>query len=265
MRDFEGLLGSRIIDLTVPLSPDYPGWWPSSHPLTVARTDWYDNPRAPYFNRLVTLDEHTGTHMDAPAHFIPDPALGLPNATVAGKITTEKVELERLIVLAAVLNCSDLLDSGAPGISPVIERSRLEDFEKRTGKLNRGEGLLLYTGWSDRYYRKFPEGRAYAEMAAERTSPGWPVLEAGALEYALDRGVTLVGTDCPSVGAAQSGIENHVAGLGRAAIFIESLINLGQLPARDSLFVFLPLALIGGSGAPGRAIAFVAGTPPPKP
>jgi len=256
--DFHWLQTSKIIDLTVPLSPEYPAWWPGSRPLTVRRTDWYDNPKAPYFNRQITLDEHTGTHMDAPAHFIPDPVLGFPGAAESGKTTAEQVEVQRLVVPAAVLDCSELLLTGAPGVSPGIGRHRLEEFEARTGKLKAGEGLLLYSGWSERYYRAYPEGRSYVEIpAVDRTSPGWPALEPDALEYALDCGVVLVGTDCPSIGAAQSGKENHVAGLGRGAIFIESLTNLSQLPARGALFVFLPLLLVGGSGAPGRAVAFV--------
>lgn len=252
------LAGVRLVDLTVPLSPEHPCWWPGNIPLGVQRVGWYDNAAAPYFNRLLTLEEHTGTHMDAPAHFIPDPLLGFPRATPAGAVTAERVGLEQLIVPAAVLDATDLIDAGEPGISPRITRARLEAWEAQHGALRRGEGLLIYTGWTDRYYLPLPAGRRHADIPVlEGTVGAWPALEIDALEYVAERGAVLVGCDCPSVGTLDTIVECHYAGLGRGLVFIENLTALGQLPARGALFMFLPLKLVGGSGAPGRAAALV--------
>ena len=165
--------GIEIIDLSVPLSPEFPGCWPGNHPFAARTTSWYQDPDSPYFNRLITMEEHSGTHMDVPAHFVPGPHLNLPHSGPTSGITSEKVGLQRMIVPAVVLNATDLLSTGSPGQSPRIGRSRIEQFETVHGALCPGEGLLTYTGWSDRYYRTFPEGKHYAEIpVVERSVAG---------------------------------------------------------------------------------------------
>jgi isatin hydrolase len=208
---------------------------------------WYDEPEAPYFNRLLTLEEHTGTHMDAPAHFIPPPAP-----------TTERVALDRLVGPAAVIEVGDLAVGGDAGCSPRVEAERVEDWERKHGLLVPEDIVLLRTGWSDRHYRRLPEGDRYAKRpVVDRDVPAWPALSRQALMLIADRGVTVIGADCPSVGALDEIETMHRDGLGRGLVFIENLIGLHRLPPRGALFVFLPLKLHGGSGAPGRAVAFL--------
>lgn len=77
------------------------------------------------------------------------------------------------------------------------------------------------------------------------------------MEYVLDQGVMPIGIDCPSIGAVENALDAHLTGLNRGAVYVESLTRLDTLPVRGALFVFLPLNLVGGSGAPGRAIAFI--------
>jgi isatin hydrolase len=66
-----------------------------------------------------------------------------------------------------------------------------------------------------------------------------------------------LGVDTPSVGAAEDARPAHVAGLAHGVVFVEGLANLSELPVRGGLFAFLPLAIRGGSGAPGRAVCLV--------
>ena len=79
-----------IVDLTVALSEELPGAWPSHMPFQRKIYNWYGNApgqiqpihgfRGPYQTAWLTLDEHCGTHIDAPSHFIPPPDSGLPEA-----------------------------------------------------------------------------------------------------------------------------------------------------------------------------------------
>jgi len=64
----------------------------------------------------------------------------------------------------------------------------------------------------------------------------------------------------PGDGSATSvgGAEAHAAGLAHGLVYVESLARLSELPVRGAIFAFLPLAVRGGSGAPGRAIGLVA-------
>jgi kynurenine formamidase len=234
----------RIVDLSVPIAPGYPVW-PGNPPVVLETLRSYDEG---HFNRILSGDEHLGTHWDAPAHFIPEPA-------ERGLSTTENVALERLVVPAAVLDARDLVGSGSAGVSPKIDTARILAWENEHGRLEAGDGFLLLTGWTDLTYE--PNGREYAEAVLEGTRPPWPGLEPEAIEHLADRGVVLFGTDTPSAGPLDKVLAAHLAALGRDLVIVENLIGLAQLPPRGALFCFLPLKIVGGSGAPGRAIAFL--------
>jgi kynurenine formamidase len=51
----------------------------------------------------------------------------------------------------------------------------------------------------------------------------------------------------------------HVTGLAGGAVFVEGLAHLSELPPRGAWFCFAPVKLAYGTGAPGRAFAFVRG------
>ena len=78
-----------------------------------------------------------------------------------------------------------------------------------------------------------------------------------AISLLVERGVGLFGTDTPSAGPMQEVVDVHRIGLGAGIVYVENLIGLHQVPATGAWLVFLPLKLVGGSGAPGRAVALV--------
>jgi isatin hydrolase len=236
------------VDLSVLVAPGYPVW-PGNPEVTVDPLFALDRP--PHvFNQLLRFDEHAGTHWDAPSHFVADPA-------AAGLLETESVPLRRLITPACVLDASDLTGTGAPGQSPIIDQTRIEAWEQEHRVLASGDAFLLQTGWTDARYRTGPEGQAYAEDVVQGRAPAWPGLDTSAMELLVDRGVGTFGTDTPSAGPMQQVADVHRIGLGRGLIFIENLTGLSQLPPVGAWLVFLPLKLVGGSGAPGRAIGLV--------
>jgi kynurenine formamidase len=241
--------GFRLVDLSVRIAPDVPAIWPGNPPLELRTLHSYGGPEG-VFNRLLSADEHVGTHWDAPAHFLPD-------HRERGLLSTDDVPLERLVAPAAVIDAADLRAAARPGHSPRVTADRLARFERAHGPLRAGEAVLLRSGWSDDHYKPFPDGRRFAEAVIAGEAPPWPALGDDACRLLVDRGVGLVGFDAPSAGAFDDVAAAHRILLTANVVLVENLTGLGALPARGATFAFLPLKLAGGSGAPGRAIAMV--------
>ncbi|MCE0484693.1 MAG: cyclase family protein [Methylacidiphilales bacterium] len=248
----------RWVDLSVPLSAEHPAHWPGNIPMSVRQLGWYDNLKEPYFNRLLTMEEHTGTHFDAPPHFIPAPELGFARAAEAGRQTVEQVPIEALIKPACVIDASDLIGHAENGKSPRVTLARVKAWEESNGTLTAQDAVLLRTGWTDRFYRPGTDGKFHGNAPVlEKSVPAWPAPDREALGYLIDKGVKLFGTDCPSAGLLDEIVECHYLALGAGLLFVENLTNLAALPPRGAVFFFLPLKIVGGSGSPGRAIAAV--------
>lgn len=93
-----------VVDLTLPLAEQLPSTWPGHMPFRATVWTWFaDRPGDPqpvraqsgghYQTRWLVLDEHAGTHIDAPRHFVPPPGSGLPHAGTAGEIGVEGLPL----------------------------------------------------------------------------------------------------------------------------------------------------------------------------
>lgn len=181
----------------------------------------------------LTISEHTGTHMDAPLHFVP----GGP-----AHYGTDEIPLGRLAGRAATIDATDL------GAGDLLGPDRIRAWEAEHGPIERGDRVLVRYGWDDRWATG-PDGRRFLE--------DWPGLSGEAARYLVGKGTALVGCDTLAVDAAGSG-ENpaHHALLGNEVYVVENLKNLGVLPP-FCLFLALPLKIKGGSGSPVRAVALV--------
>ncbi|GAA4185822.1 cyclase family protein [Streptosporangium oxazolinicum] len=261
------LPGHRAVDLSLTIAEDLPCYWSTHQPFQHKTWTWFaDRPNSsgsvynrggPYTTRWMAIDEHTGTHFDAPSHFVPPPGSGLPHAGPAGEISAERVPLEQLMGAAAVIDVSGLPLAAEGGVSTLFGSEVITAWERAHGRLEPAQVVLLRTGW-DRRYLRGADGDGYLyDVVVTRKSPGWPAPDVSAIETLLDRGVRCVGIDAPSIGAAHDGAAVHVCGLSSGMVFVESLTGLGDLPARGAWFCFVPLRLEGGTGAPGRAFALV--------
>jgi kynurenine formamidase len=173
-------------------------------------------------------------------------------------MTVDQIDLTWFVGPAAVIDVTYLTDTGDPGQSPLIEADDIQRWEQKHGRIQEGEIVLLRTDWTDRHYRRPPEGNAFAyDPIIARSAPAWPAPSPEAMQYLVDRGVRCVGIDNNSMGPLQADSETHWVGLGQGVLFVERMTNLGQLPPRGAFFIFLPMKNEGGSGAPGRAIALV--------
>lgn len=211
----------------------------------------------PYYTAFLTLDEHCGTHIDAPCHFIPPPDSGLPHANEWGRVTVDKIDLSQLMGPAVVIDVTDLKDTGRDGESPEVMPDVVERFEHEHGSLGEGEIVLFRSDWDD-HYLPAPDGAAYGGGPfLSGSGPGWPAPGIACLEYLYDRGIMVVGLDGVSIGGLPNPVPPHHWGLGRGMLFIELLANLRKVPPRGAYFLYLPLNIRGGSAGPGRAVAFV--------
>ncbi len=257
----------KLVDLSVTVSEHHPSSWPEHMPFAHHNTSWFEEGElpsgalscslGPYVTHFMILDEHAGTHVDAPTHFIPPQGSGLPDEGPLGSLSAEKLDLSKLIGPAVVVDLRHLDGEAKPGESPAIASAHLEEWQERNGPFQAGEVVLLWTGWS-RHYKTGPEGRAFVhEPLVEKSRPAWPAPDASVAVLLDECGVATVGIDAPSMGSAEEGIEVHKAGLSREMAFVEMLTNLDRLPTRGATFVFLPLKIAVASGAPGRAIALL--------
>lgn len=181
----------------------------------------------------LSMSEHTGTHIDAPLHFI---------AEGPAHYGVDEISLDRLVGRAATIETTGL----EPG--DLLDADHIRSWEQEHGSIETGDKVLFRYGWDERWGTG-PEGRSFLE--------DWPGLGGDAAEYLVEKGISLVGCDTLAVDAAGS-VENpaHYALLGNEVYIAENLKNLDRL-ASFCLFAAFPLKIRGGSGSPVRAVALV--------
>jgi kynurenine formamidase len=230
----EGLIGGyEWIDLSHTLEEDIPAY-PTHARFGRALYESYEyGDDALHYG--LTMSEHTGTHMDAPIHFIRE-------GEGPAHYGTDAIPLERLAGRAATIEATDL------GAGDLLDVGRIEAWEAEHGSIEAGDKVLIRYGW-DRRWTTGPEGRRFLE--------DWPGLSGEAARYLVDKGVSLVGCDTLAIDATIN-TENpaHYALLGNEVYIVENLNNLGLLPPFCH-FLALPLKIRGGSGSPVRAVALV--------
>ena len=251
--EYRAVKAADVADLSCLLSSDLPCWWPG---LAEYQTIQYRKiGPAPWRSTMSIIDEHVGTHFDAPCHWIPALSSGLPHATIYGEITSEKVPIWQFAGEACVIDVSDILDQAPNGKSPIITKAMVQEWESKNRSLGPGDVVILRGGYDDKYYKPFPEGRRLLAEPFEGKAPVFPAPDAACIEYIVSKGVMNIANDSPSMGPAPGAPETHFAGLGAGAIYTEMLINCGDLPATGSFFIMLPPKFEGASGGPGRALA----------
>jgi len=178
--------------------------------------------------RKITIGTHTGTHVDAPRHFI------------QGGQTIENTDPEIYYGAARVLNFSGLPDKTEITLAMLQERIG-DDFPPR---------ILFRYDWESRlnsleYYSHHP------------------YLSEQACEWLVAQGIKLIGTDAPMPDDPRNGrgsekdSPNHTILLGNGVAILEYLVNLKSIPTRDFVLSAFPIRLGGCDGAPVRAVAII--------
>lgn len=255
----------RIVDLTVPIANDLPCQTPESYPFFLNVLNYYTWPRGRYIAHFISTSDHVGTHVDSPNHFVPPSTADLAGDHLAREHAAELPDTPRLSVaelpLEQLMGPADVIDvrhrcqdvpRGERTVlarSPVITEDDVRTWEREHGLIEPGDVVIFWTGWTDLYYRRFPDGYSF-----DRSHPG---LDAGVVHHLADRGVRALGIDTHGPGRLEDDVSPHWAMGLRDIASVVRLCNLGQLPPRGAFFQFLPIKIEEVSGGLGRAIAYV--------
>jgi len=243
-----------VVDLSLTVAADLPCFWPAGMtPFAVVPTATFG--LTGRHRDMLVIDEHTGTQWDAPAHFVPPPDSGLPGAGPMGSVTGEKVPVWQFCGEACVIDLTKHRDAAAAGESFLIGPEHVREWEIAHRPVGPGDVVCFRTGYTDAYYRPFPEGERFVSEALRKKTAGWAAPRPETMIYLADRGVTTLATDGASMGPLPNlAVATHQAGGSRGLVWVECATNLGSLPATGSFVAILAAKHAGGSGGECRMI-----------
>ena len=247
----EALTGGRIdvVDLTAPLAADtpviqLPPPFGQTATFRLEEISRYDERGPAWYWNNVRTGEHTGTHFDAPIHWI----TGRDGEDVA------EVPARKLIGPAAVL---DFSERAAADPDFLLEVDHVREWEKAHGPLPGGGWLLYRTGWDAR------SASQEEFLNADESGPHTPGISPECSRWLAEEapvmglGVETVGTDAGAAHSFDPPFPCHAALLGGGKYGLTQLQNLALLPPTGALLVAAPLPIVGGSGSPARVLALV--------
>ena len=213
----------KIIDLTLTVSDKIPTFPGSPQPNLIP---WENIKEDGYNLELLFLSSHTGTHMDAPYHFLEKGA----------KI--HEISLKKLVSEAALIQ-------SRKGSGESITKTDIQKFEKKSGKIDGFSSVIFQTGWQRNLQKKY----------YFTNNPG---LSVSAAKYLASKKISLVGIDSPSIDVGtDSKFSVHQIFAKKGMLIVENLANLDKIKSSKFHLVVLPLKLKNATGSPVRAIAFV--------
>jgi kynurenine formamidase len=228
------LLEFHVLDLTQPLGPATV-LWPGSTPFAAVVDGDHDSHGSYY--RTLTLAEHSGTHIDAPAHF-----------AAAGR-TADELRADDLVRPAVVL---DVRDDCAGNAGYALTRAEVEEAETRDGRIPAGSAVLVCTGWDA--FVGDP-----ARYVGDGATPAFPGIAPDAAELFVERRVAGIGIDTLGVDPGDA-VDFPVHRITQAAGIwhLEGAVNMDRMPARGAWLVVGAIPVVRGSGCPVRAFAIFA-------
>ncbi len=241
----------RVVDLTQTLTPDFPQialppemgqCWP----FRIETISQYDE-RGPgwYWNNF-SCGEHTGTHFDAPIHWVS--GRDLPNNAV------DTIPVDHFVAPAVVIDCSAQAAADADHLLTV---DAVLAWEQTHGRIVAGSWVLMRTDWSK---RSDPEAYQNFDETGQHT-PGPDAEVARFLveqRQVLGFGTEAIGTDAGQGYHQRPPYPCHYYMHGAGRYGLQCLTNLDMLPPTGALIIAPPLKIQKGSGSPLRVLALVA-------
>ncbi len=221
----------KVIDLTLEITDGistFPGLQKAvclphvTHSFSAPR---YAEPCKGFASFQLLLNDHTGTHVDAPFHMIADGD------------TVEKTKIENFVGKAIILDFSDL---------PCKKDITAADImDKENELMIQEDDIVIIRKWNKKWGEDgFFECKALTEDAAE---------------YLVNKKIKLLGIDLPTVDVEESPMRRaaHIKLLSNNIYIVENLVNLDQVTVSEFEFIALPLNIEGISGSPVRAAALI--------
>lgn len=240
----------RVVDLTHTLSPDFPTielppQMGQCAPFRIEPISRYDE-RGPtcYWNNF-SCGEHSGTHFDAPIHWIT--GKDLPNNSV------DTIEVTNFIASACVIDCSREV---AANEDFVLTVPRIEEWESAHGRIPPRSWVLFRTDWG-----KHRQGAAFVNRREDGAHTPGPSPEA--VRFLLEQrdvhgfGVETINTDAGQSRTFTQPTPAHFYMHGKGRYGLQCLRNLDQLPPTGAMIIAAPLKIQNGSGSPLRVLALV--------
>jgi kynurenine formamidase len=235
----------EVVDLTAPLSAQtpiltLPEPFGQTWPFALTEISRYDDRGPAWYWNNISTGEHTGTHFDAPIHWV----------TGQHADDVSQVPARRLVAPAAVLDRSA---DAAADPDFLLEVDHVKAWEAEHGPLPAGGWLLYRTGWDAR-------GESADDFTNAGRTPGISVECARWLaEEAPVQGVGVetVGTDAGAAHSFDPPFPCHSFLLGHDKYGLTQLRNLDRLPPTGAVVVAGPLPILHGSGSPCRVLALV--------
>lgn len=239
----------KVIDLSQNLSPEtvvinLPPQFAPSAPFRMEVVSHYDDKGPAWYWNNISLGEHTGTHFDAPIHWIT--GRDLPQGS------TDTIPPQRLVAPACVIDVEADCNANPDFL---LTRERLLAWEATNGHIPAGAWVLMRSGWSKRTGADFlnagdqgpqspgPDTDCVKFMVADRDVAGF--------------GTETVGTDAGRAHSFTPPFPCHTLMHGAGKFGLASLTNLDKLPPTGSILITPPLKIEGGSGSPCRVLALV--------
>jgi arylformamidase len=205
----------RIYDVTLTISPTLPVW-AGDPPVDLHRASKIEEGGVSNVTRM-NMSVHTGTHVDAPFHFLPK-----------GK-TVETLDLKTLMGRAYVVEITN------------VDLITAEDIEA-AGIPPRTKRVLFKT-----------RNSAYWVKGHKEFNPNYVAISPDGAKYLVERGVKLVGVDYLSVAPFEDVTPTHQILLKAGVIIVEGL-DLSKVAQGRYTFYCLPLKIAKSDGAPARAM-----------
>jgi kynurenine formamidase len=211
----------KVIDLTLTISEQIPTFPGSPQPNFI---NWETLEKDGYNLELLFLSSHTGTHIDAPYHFLKD-------GQKIHQIVTRRLVTEAILIKIR------------KGANQSITKDDIQKFERKYGKIDDGSTVIFHTGWQK-------------NLKKESYFLRNPGLAVSAAKYLASKKINLVGIDSPSIdlGKDSKFSVHHI--LAKSGILIvENLANLEKINSEMFHLIVAPLKLKNATGSPVRAMA----------
>jgi kynurenine formamidase len=208
----------RTIDLSLTITPKLKVFPGSPHATLV---QWNNFSAHGYESEAVFMSTHTGTHMDAPSHFVP------------GQPSIEKIAPERFV--------SDAMLVVVPkNANELVEPTDLKQFDIRENS-----AVVISTGWEKR-------------MGAANYMTANPGLSGDAAKFLAGKKISMVAIDGPSIDAGPDAtFSAHKILLRENVLVVENLCNLKKIRSSRFTLIAAPLKFSGSTGSPVRALAVI--------
>ncbi len=238
----------RVVDLTQTLTPEFPAItlppeFGAAAPLTQATISRSDERGPQWYWNNFTCSEHTGTHFDAPIHWVT--GKDLPDNSV------DTIAPEHFIAPAVVIDCSQ---EAAADPDFLLTADFIGAWELRHGRIAPGQWVLMRTDWSKRPREQYVNLRQHG---AHTPGPDPEAVRLLIARGALGFGTETIGTDAGQAHLFQPPLPAHTLMHGSGRYGLQCLTNLDLLPPKGAIVIAAPLKLLKGSGSPLRVLALV--------